>query len=299
MADFSVTFVDPNRLENQGEEEAFPVGIDRRVLAQGDSWFSIGALPPGRTGNILDSMELSRSVAIVNCARPGKELRLMMDTMRDPHFMRFLAGGNLAVEFDAIFVSGGGNDLIAAAQTPPGSGSGPEQQILLSPAQRGGDRVPIDQYVSAPGWKAFCDHMSYWFGQLLQSRDSGINARKPLFLHNYAYVMPRPAGAGFGFGPWLSAAMTAYAVPAQDWLALSKNLLDRLGQLLDGIVASAQANDAGCNVFLIDTKGQANLVLADAGSPAESGDWINEIHPNYQGYAKLDAVWRTAVDARI
>jgi len=213
--------------------------------------------------------------------------------------MRFLAGGKLAVEFDAIFLSGGGNDLIAAALTAPGAASGPEQQILLTSAQRGGDTVPVDQYVSAPGWKAFSDHMAYWFDQLVQQRDSGINRRKPLFFHNYACVMPRPAGAGFGFGPWLSAAMIAYAVPAQDWLALSNNLLDRLGQLLDGIVASAAAKDAGCNVFLIDTKGQANLVLADPGSTGDSGDFINEIHPNYRGYNKIDAVWRTAVDARI
>jgi lysophospholipase L1-like esterase len=299
MTDFAVTFVDPNRLENQGEQEAFPLGIDRRVLAQGDSWFSIGAFPPGLTGNILEDMVLSRSVAIVNCARPGKELRLMVDTMRDPHFMRFLSGGNLAVEFDAIFVSAGGNDLIAAAQTPPGAASGPEQQILLTPAQRGGVKVPVDQYVSADGWKAFSDHMAYWFGQLVQARDSAINRRKPLFFHNYASCMPRPAGAGLGFGPWLSAAMTDYAVPADDWRDLAKALLDRLGQLLDTIVAGAKTQDPNCNIYLIDTKGQAKLVLADPGSTADSGDWINEIHPNYQGYAKIDAVWRTAVDARI
>jgi hypothetical protein len=49
----------------------------------------------------------------------------------------------------------------------------------------------------------------------------------------------------------------------------------------------------------IDTKTDAHLDLADAGSTRESGDWINEIHPSYQGYRKIAAVWRQQVDGHI
>jgi hypothetical protein len=297
MPNHAITFVDPWQLRQEGEEQAFPVGIDRRCLAQGDSWFSIGALPPGLTSNILAELALSLSMAVVNCARPGKELRLMVDTMQDSNFMRFLAGGNLAVEFDAIFVSGGGNDMIAAAGVPPGAD--PAQQIFRTPAQRGGMQVPVPQYISADGWKAFSDHITHWFGTLVSSRDSGVNKNKPLFFHDYGYCRPRPAGAGLGFGPWLNTAMGNYSVPEGDRLDLTNALMDRLGKLLSDIVAANMARDPNCKIFLVDTRTDAHLVLADDGSTGESGDWINEIHPSYQGYRKIASVWRQQVEPRI
>jgi hypothetical protein len=297
MPNHAITFVDPWQLRQEGEQQAFPVGIDRRCLAQGDSWFSIGALPPGLTSNILAELVLSPSMAVVNCARPGKELRLMVDTMQDSNFMRFLAGGNLAVEFDAIFVSGGGNDMIAAASMPPSAD--PVQRIFLTPVQRGGMQVPVTQYLSPNGWKAFSDHITHWFGSLVSSRDSGVNKNKPLFFHNYEYCRPRPAGAGLGFGPWLDTAMGTYSIPEGDRLALTNELMDRLSRLLSDIVAANIARDPNCNIFLIDTRTGAHLDLAAEGSTGESGDWINEIHPSYQGYRKIASVWRQQVDPHI
>jgi hypothetical protein len=296
MPDFAVTFVDRYQLKDQGEEQAFPVGIDKRCLAQGDSWFSIGALPPA-TSNILAELKLSQSMGVVNCAQPGAELRQMIDTMQDPLFMRFLAGGNLAVEFDTIFISAAGNDMIVAAGAPPGAN--PTQQIFLTPAQRGGMQVPVAQYLSAGGWKALSDHLTHWFDTLVSMRDSGVNRNKPLFFHNYEYCRPRPAGVGLGIGPWLSTAMDTYSIPEGDRLALTNELMDRLSKLLNDIVAANMARDPNCNIFLVDTRTEGHLVLADPGTTGESGDWINEIHPSYQGYQKLAAVWRQQVDPRI
>jgi hypothetical protein len=64
-------------------------------------------------------------------------------------------------------------------------------------------------------------------------------------------------------------------------------------------VPATSAPTYNCNIFLVDTRTNGHLVLADPGSTGESGDWINEIHPSYQGYQKLAAVWRQQVDPRI
>jgi len=70
-----------------------PLGAyDLQFLAQGDSWFSVGAMPP-LTTNLFDGMGLSEiSACVVNCAQSGAKLSRMADTTIDRQFMRFLAG---------------------------------------------------------------------------------------------------------------------------------------------------------------------------------------------------------------
>jgi len=68
MPDFTVTFVDRYQLKDQGEEQAFPVRIDKRCLAQGDSRFSIGALPPARmAGNPSPTASRAGSIPWFHC----------------------------------------------------------------------------------------------------------------------------------------------------------------------------------------------------------------------------------------
>src|SRR5450755_2304641 len=55
--------------------------FERIVLAQGDSWFSIGAIPPFATSNLIFNMQLSRKTCVVDCARPGATLVNMVDWM--------------------------------------------------------------------------------------------------------------------------------------------------------------------------------------------------------------------------
>lgn len=42
-----------------------------RLLAEGDSWFSIGALNPLTSANLLQSMEFSLFTAAAHCSYPG------------------------------------------------------------------------------------------------------------------------------------------------------------------------------------------------------------------------------------
>ena len=87
-----------------------------QALAQGDSWFSIGALPLGKTSNVLLELEvrgLARNTVIVQCARPGKVLQRFMDTTLEKDFLRMMRGP-VSRRWSVIMISGVGNDLIGA-----------------------------------------------------------------------------------------------------------------------------------------------------------------------------------------
>jgi hypothetical protein len=71
-----------------------------RLLAEGDSWFSIGALNPLTSANLLQSMEFSQFTAAAHCSYPGDTLRRMAELRSDPHFVQLLAG-NVSWRWDA------------------------------------------------------------------------------------------------------------------------------------------------------------------------------------------------------
>ncbi len=291
-ASHRLTFVDPLRVLNSaGHPEEFDL-VERILLAQGDSWFSIGSIPPGLTSNLLAQMELTRSAAVVNCARPGIELAHMTDTSTQQTFRKLLAG-RFAVKWDAILFSGGGNDLIDAATVGPNEQ--PQLRLLATAAERGPNPASGDDYISKAGWQTFETHMTVVFDALVAFRDSGINHQVPMVFHTYAHIMPRPAPAAPGHGPWLQPAMEAFAVPPQDWLAVSSALMDRLADLLARLMAARRAADPGCELHLVDSR-PVPLVLGDQTATEASGDFFNEIHPTRGGYTKLATAWRAPVD---
>jgi hypothetical protein len=288
-----VTVISPWQVAGSGQTGAFPFELfDAKCLAQGDSWFSIGAFPPSFTTNVLAEMQLAKHVVAVNCARPGKVLQHMTDTASEPMFLRLLTGP-LAYKWDAILISGGGNDLIDAASVGPDAP--PDQRLLLKPGERGSGALSGDDYIGDAGWKTFADHLTVVFNQLLDVRDGGINQGVPLAMHTYAHIMPRPAPAGLGFGPWLLPAMQAFAVPPSDQLAVSEALIDRLAVLLQTLMADREAAHPNSALHLVDTR-TAQLQLADPAATATSGDFVNEIHPTAGGYVKMAAVWRQTLD---
>jgi hypothetical protein len=285
--------IDPPTAMASGELGPYPFDLyERQCLAQGDSWFSIGALPPTRTTRVLAELRLLRSTVIVNCAYPGAVLHRMTDTVRSPQFLRLLTG-RLASKWHLILFSGGGNDLIAAAEAPPTAD--PTRRLFRTPAERGPGPLSAADYISQPGWTTLADHIGAVFNQLIDLRDSGINRATPLVWHNYARVMPRPAPAGFGAGPWLLPALNTYAVPATDHLAVADELLARLRSLIDALTAARWARDPNCGVHVADSM-SADILLADADTTDVSGDWINEIHLSRGGYKKAAVAWQQVID---
>ncbi len=280
--------MDPASLGGLYDLERF----EKKYLAQGDSWFSIGHMPPWATTNVLQQMVLSRSAVAVNCAHPGMELSHMADTSTEPAFLNLLNGsGNptLAWKWDAILMSGGGNDLIDAAQANPQAAL--DSRLLLR-ADEWTASGSAEGYVSQLGWKTFSDHLDLVLFNLLEERDRNVNLGVPLLLHTYDYVTVRNAPAGTGLGPWLYKAMNdLYRIPATDWDALSDVLIGMLRTLMKSLGEKYAAR----NVIVVDTVGA--ISRADPGTSGTSGDWENEIHPTPHGYSLLAQAWRGPMDA--
>lgn len=286
MTSHPVRVITPDTFASQ--ESPFPADFfERGCLAQGDSWFSIGAIPPTLTTNLLDEFALARATYIVNCAAPGRELRIMADTTTSLPFLRLLKG-NMARRWDAILLSGGGNDLIAWALSTTADENG---RLFLLPTERPAGSLQPDQYLSDDGWSHFEFELIDVFAAFIDARDAGPNQGVPVILHTYDLPAPRPAPAGPGFGPWLSTAMDSFGVPHQDWNNVASVLFQRLKKLLEDIAAHFPA------VTLVDTLG--TLQPAQNTDTGMTGDWCNEIHPTRAGYAKLAAVWDPVIDAAL
>jgi len=65
-----------------------------RFLAEGDSWFTLSTLNPGKNSNLLFQMEFEQFACAVNCAHPGDTLAHMVEMNSDPVFRRLLSGRN-------------------------------------------------------------------------------------------------------------------------------------------------------------------------------------------------------------
>lgn len=289
-----VSVISPFQVDAGGELGPYPFDFyDHACLAQGDSWFSIGAIPPTLTTNVFAELQLRKSVVIVNCARPGMVLTRMADTTTESMFLRQLTG-NLARKWDAILISGVGNDVIDAAQLPPTYTE--DKRLLKIIDERTGDPMDGDTYISEAGWQTLANHITVVFDILVSRRNAGVNRDTPMLFHNYARLQPRPASAGLGFGPWLQPAFSVFAIPQNAWLAVSDALMNRADKLLQKLVEKTQALNAGGKLLLVNTR-SANLTLADANTSGRSNDYQNEIHPTADGYEKIAAVWRTSLES--
>lgn len=281
-----ITLISPDQLSGAGEAGDFP--LERyalRFLAQGDSWFSIGAIPPFLTSNLFDKMSLSKSAVAVNCARPGAELRHMTDSTTNRVFLNLLSG-NVARPWTALLLSGLGNDVISAAQSAPLNP--PHKRLLATRAEWASGASP-SRYLSPAGWATFSAHARQVFQTLLANRDRrSTNRGIPIVVHTYDFVVPRDAGAGAGFGPWLYKAVKAFAIPEDDWAGLSAALQQQLRELILDIASREPT------VRVVDTQG--TLTPARSSDSGPTAHWQNEIHPTRAGYRLLGDVWEKSLE---
>ena len=290
MPDINLISIAPSQLSGTGELGQYDTSPYEKIyLAQGDSWFSIGHFPPWATTNLLQQIVLSRSALAVNCARPGVELAHMTDTSSTQVFLNLL-NGNISQRWDALLISGGGNDLIDAATADPTAD--PKLRLLLRSDEWPAAPVSASGYLSQAGWATFTDHMDLVLQGLLDQRDKGKNANVPLVLHCYDYVRPRNAPAGPKLGPWLYKAVnTLYHLPPADWQAVADELINRLADMWLALAKKYATR----SVNVVDSRG--TLTRAAARMAGVSGDWENEIHPTPHGYALLARKWRPTLDA--
>ena len=123
----------------QGENAESPDNPDYpwHFLAEGDSWFTIAAIP---SSNLLLELRLGRWTQILNLAYPGDTLRNIQALVGNKDLTRFLAKKNFCSHFDALLLSGGGNDLIdgvgALIRRKPPPGTDPGRRKATSTRRR-------------------------------------------------------------------------------------------------------------------------------------------------------------------
>lgn len=244
-----------------------------RILAEGDSWFTFAGMP---TSNLLFRMAFSGSTIIVSCAAPGDTIRHMAELAANRALRDAMSAGRGSA-WDAILLSGGGNDLIDAAG---------------SIIRRSNNTIyphPRD-YCNPTVLQDTLDDIERGYRAIVALRDrSGSACRgKPVIAHTYDRITPRDAAARvFGFpvsGPWLFKALSMRRVPVAKWQALSDYLIGRLRSLL----LELESGPARLPDFhVVDTRD--TLVPAAPGERFRSFDWVNEIHPTAGGYQKLAA----------
>ena len=251
-----------------------------RILADGDSWFSIGAVP---SSNLLFELELDKPTLILNLAYPGDTTENMASLSKNPELRKMIHDERWGYKWDLILLSGGGNDLIDRAE-----------DIICKP-KTAGSTVPAD-YVNPAGLADLVAEVQLSYRQIIAVRDEAdcINRGKPVVTHTYDYATPRDAPARFLFagimGPWLFPVFEKLGIADGMQIPVSDYLID---QLAEAIIALTKAPNPLPNFHVVETR--HTLVPAAADDDGNSNDWLNEIHPNHQGYRKLAAKLSEAI----
>jgi lysophospholipase L1-like esterase len=249
-----------------------------KVLAEGDSWFTIGGVP---IWNLLYSLEFPGNNIVVTLAKPGDTLKSMAEICNNSD-LRFAMDRLHGYAWDAILLSAGGNDLIDYA-----SGKTSEDSIIIPANERGTVNGPAD-YVDQNKLAQLMAYIQEGYTRIVALRDAPKSSctGAPIIVHTYDLPTPTNSPATIGpisFGPWLYPALQRANIPTTDWIALTDYLL---AVLRDTIVELGSPGPKQLpNFNVVQTQG--TITRAVLGSVGESNDWLNEIHPNKNGYGKL------------
>jgi hypothetical protein len=183
----------------------------------------------------------------------------------------------------------------AARVLPSGAAAGDASlRLLLKPEEWGPASLGVSRFISASGWQRFEAYLTSNYEHLISMRDDPNSQSQgvPIFTHTYAFPTPRNAPSG-PIGPWLYPAMRQFQLPVTEWIAISRELLTRLGNALKTIAADQQRFP---NVRVFDSAQAADIEPARLGDTEVSGDWANEIHLTRKGCAKLARAWSKEID---
>ena len=245
------------------------------ILAEGDSWMERSAVLQGSLPDFYGFLSDAKheTTLIINLATFGDELRRIGTVQRDD-FKYWLR----QFEYDAVFFSAAGNDYIDAAKDPsPGKGILKSFFNIAEPAKAdeciNWDAVDaLRKKYLTPCFKAIYD--------MVQA--SPRNKDKPILVNCYDVPVARNAPAINK--AWLYEAYVKNNLPPKLWPAVTEAIFGSIGDELNSWVVARPS------VSLVPTRGV--LKPADPKSNGESGDWINEIHPNRHGWEKLAPIWR-------
>lgn len=251
------------------------------LLAEGDSWFTLAAIP---SSNLLYELRLASWAQVLNLAYPGDTLGHIESLARNPDLLRHLAKRNFNTRFHALILSAGGNDLIDAAP-----------KLIRHSAAAGSDPLRAESYVDVPALDQLMHDIRRDFASIVALRDSAdsLSQGRPIITHTYDYPTPRNAPARFvGLvpfrGPWLFKAFANSGIAPVLQQDIVNLIFDRLAETVLALDSdNATSGQALAHFHVVDTRN--TLVMANATECGNSNDWLNEIHPNLDGFRKIAA----------
>jgi len=207
-------------------------------------------------------------------ATPGDTIKHISQISSNRGLQRGLSKGD-GEKWDLILLSGGGNDLIDEAGS-----------IIIDPEERGSLKMdtPAD-YCHQSHLKALIERITRGYRRIVELRDDpdAPSSGVPIVCHTYDYPTPNNSPARFLgtglLGPWLYRVFLNERIPKEDWIDLADYMFEYLAQGILSLEGQLP------NFHVVDTRN--TIVRAKPGKRDESGDWLNEIHPNSKGYAKL------------
>jgi len=256
--------------------------FQRTYLAEGDSWMDVSAWNQGSLPEYLarDFNRDGKNNLIVNIATSGHTLTRIVDMMNDD-----LVWWLEQYDYAGILFSAGGNDFIDAALDPaPGQGLLVDCRSIAPPAD-------APSCIRPAALAHLIAYLNTNFGAIHQAvRNSHRNPAATIYLNCYDTATARDAPAIRNLsGPWLSTAYVKNGIPRSLWPDLTALLFARIKETIQGWAAGHTG------VQLVATTGL--LTPADPASTGDSGDWVNEIHPNPSGWRKQAKAWRAMLPA--
>lgn len=259
-----------------------PEQFKYRFLVEGDSWMDrssiVQASLPLALAKAFD--DAGEGALFINLSSFGDTMRHISDSLND-ELLQWI-NHQFSWTFDALLFSAAGNDFIDAALDPP-----PGQGLLRLTDPAAPPRTAADCFVPDSVGKLIDQFLDPNFKKFYDTVRASRHGDMPIFLNSYDIPTARNAPAVSGRKAWLFEAYKKNQTPPTLW----QDVTERIFIDVEATVAGWTQNRD--DIFRVPT---VNILLpAAAGTTGSSGDWLNEIHPNKAGWAKLAKVWRQEI----
>ena len=245
-------------------------GDKKKILFEGDSWFSIPDI-----ANIPIQFDSFLDLSILCLADPGDTLEELSEGSQFKKLESLIKDNRYGQKWDALVFSAGGNDVV-----------GPEIKRLLKRPINSQSTDPNDYIDAAAVTKTF-DLIRKRFMTLKGIRDkSKVNPDTPIFVHTYSYLTPRNVAHKVfvwkASGPWVYPHMLSLGIiDCAIQQAIVTILLDGFWKTLQSIELEQNSN-----FFVIDTR-KSLPPVACTSRDTSFEYWRDEIHPSSKGFSHI------------
>lgn len=226
-----------------------------KILTEGDSWFDL----PFPNRNIVDQFitHFPGEACWLRLEHSGDEIHQMLT---EPQ-LSTLRGKMIKYRFDAILISGGGNDLVDENLAP----------IL----NRWVDGMTAEDCLDEAKLTAQLGRIENDYRALLALRDQH-QPGCPIITHGYDHAIPQDRGVKLFLwqvkGPWIWPRMINKGISDPDIQRdIARLLIDRFNARI------ATLSENPVNKFL----------MADTRKTLAEADWGDELHPTERGFQKI------------